>query len=586
MNTTYWQCTSGCGSAINLDNVNYICTGASVSGNWEQGERTFTYTSPGTGPFKVEFTGRAWVTLSNRPGGSWSIGTIINLKERSDTHKPNTSPITTGKPMYIVQYNCQNDIRIPVADADGDDIRCRWSTGTECASICNALPSATIDTRTCTIKFPSNHTQNGTFAVAVTMEDFPKSTISIGSTVHRPNTPLSSVTLQFLITTPHLSGRCNDKPVFVTPTPSAGSTIQANISQAFHVSFYATDSRRIIKMDITAPAGMTYTSVQSVSSRPGTFFVTTSWTPQQNQVGSHIVCALAEDTFGKTSESRCFNINVNDVSPCVSSPCKNGGTCARQGITQNYRCICSPGYTGHVCETDINECASGPCQNLGTCHDHVNSFTCTCRSGFTGVMCQTDIDECQSDPCQHNGSCTDQVNMFKCSCIPGFTYPICQTDIDECTSFPCQNNGSCIDEINQFRCSCVPGFTGLVCEIDINECASSPCLNLGTCNDLINRFTCSCQPGFTGILCDININECAPDPCSIIFYCEDHVNDYYCRINKWKLAIIICTILLVNLTAISIVIYLSNRRKYRDVDHSWLSSFIEVRKPDTQPRSL
>ncbi|XP_062619429.1 fibropellin-3-like [Saccostrea cucullata] len=394
------------------------------------------------------------------------------------------------------------------------------------------------------------------------------------------------MTFMFLIKTPPLSGRCNDKSVFVSPNPAAGTTLQTNILQTFQVSFYASDSRRITKMDITSPAGMTYTSLQSVSSRPGTYFVSTSWKPQQNQVGSHIVCALVEDTFRKTSESRCLNINVNDVSPCVSSPCTNGGTCIRQRITQNYRCDCLPGYTGHKCQTDINECASGPCQNGGTCHDHVNGFTCTCVGGFTGLMCQTDIDECQSDPCQHNGSCTNLINRFKCSCIPGFTDTVCHTDIDECASSPCQNNGSCIDEINRFRCSCVPGFTGSICEIDINECASNPCLNSGTCNDLINRFTCSCRAGYTGTICDIDINECAPDPCSVIFDCEDRVNEYYCRINKWKLAIIICSILFVNLTVISIVIYLSKRRKYRDVDHSWLSSFIDVRKPDIQPRVL
>lgn len=54
MNTSYWQCTSGCGSTVNIANVNYICTGASQLENWEQGEKTFTYTFPGIGPFNVE----------------------------------------------------------------------------------------------------------------------------------------------------------------------------------------------------------------------------------------------------------------------------------------------------------------------------------------------------------------------------------------------------------------------------------------------------------------------------------------------------------------------------------------------------
>lgn len=46
---------------------------------------------------------------------------------------------------FRIQYSCYATIRIPVVDDDGDTVRCRWSTGSECVSICNALPSATID---------------------------------------------------------------------------------------------------------------------------------------------------------------------------------------------------------------------------------------------------------------------------------------------------------------------------------------------------------------------------------------------------------------------------------------------------------
>ena len=52
---------------------------------------------------------------------------------------------------------------------------------------------------------------------------------------------------------------------------------------------------RITKVDISAPSGMTYTSPQTVPSTPGSVFVTTTWIPQQRQVGTHIVCALAEN---------------------------------------------------------------------------------------------------------------------------------------------------------------------------------------------------------------------------------------------------------------------------------------------------
>lgn len=54
MNTSHWQCTSGCNSTVKIANVNYICTGASQLENWEQGERTFKFTFPGIGPYRVE----------------------------------------------------------------------------------------------------------------------------------------------------------------------------------------------------------------------------------------------------------------------------------------------------------------------------------------------------------------------------------------------------------------------------------------------------------------------------------------------------------------------------------------------------
>lgn len=42
----------------------------------------------------------------------------------------------------------------------------------------------------------ANHTSNGTFAVAVTAEDYPKSNISIGGSIHITTSPLSTITLQ------------------------------------------------------------------------------------------------------------------------------------------------------------------------------------------------------------------------------------------------------------------------------------------------------------------------------------------------------------------------------------------------------
>ena len=37
----------------------------------------------------------------------------------------------------------------------------------------------------------------------------------------------------------------------------------------------------------------------------------------------------------------------------------------------------------------INECASDPCHNDATCVDETNQFTCLCIPGYTGVVCET-----------------------------------------------------------------------------------------------------------------------------------------------------------------------------------------------------
>ncbi|XP_062615279.1 neurocan core protein-like [Saccostrea cucullata] len=508
MSSTFWRCTSGCNTTSqSLSSVNYICTGASVAEDWEQGERTFDYTFPGEGPFVVEFASCCWISLDyGTSAGSWSIRTVVNLASRSDIQQPNTSPVTTGKPMYTLQYGCRLALQIPVADADGDILRCRWSTGSECVSVCSALPYASLDRETCTISFPSNHTVNGTYAVAVTVEDFPRSNITIGGTTYTPSDPMTAIHLQFLVRTASLSGGCDERPVFVNSTPPEGTIFNLLTGQTLQISFYIASNQTITRVDVTSPAGMTYTSPMPYPGRPGVFFINTTWTPTALQIGSHILCALAEDNNGKASDSRCVEIRVTDISPCLYEPCLNNGTCIRLGMTQN--------------------------------------FTCSCISGYTDRICQTEIDECASQPCLNNGTCTDFINSFSCFCHPGFTGANCETDINECASFPCLNGGSCVDQINLYQCACAAGFGGYNCEIDIDECET--------------------------------------DPCIFLFDCFDGLNDRTCKLNEFKLAAIVTALALT--AGIIIFLVCKNKKKYKEVDHSWLSSYLDVRKPDSQPK--
>ena len=42
--------------------------------------------------------------------------------------------------------------------------------------------------------------------------------------------------------------------------------------------------------------------------------------------------------------------------PCLSDPCRNGGTCTVASV--NYTCSCPSGFTGMLCETNTQGTSS------------------------------------------------------------------------------------------------------------------------------------------------------------------------------------------------------------------------------------
>ena len=47
------ECMKGCGSVVPVADVSYYCMGAKASEGWEQGEKSFTHTFAGQGPYTV-----------------------------------------------------------------------------------------------------------------------------------------------------------------------------------------------------------------------------------------------------------------------------------------------------------------------------------------------------------------------------------------------------------------------------------------------------------------------------------------------------------------------------------------------------
>lgn len=202
-------------------------------------------------------------------------------------------------------------------------------------------------------------------------------------------------------------------------------------------------------------------------------------------------------------------VDINIVAKCnacLSSPCKNNGTCSQDPVEQ-YRCTCPYSYKGKDCTVPINTCVQNPCQHGGTCHlseSHRDGFSCSCPLGFEGQRCEINPDDCEDNDCENSATCVDGVNNYACVCPPNYTGELCDEVIDYCVPEMnlCQHEAKCISLDKGFRCECVPGYSGKLCETDNDDCAAHKCRHGAQCVDEVNGYTCICPQGFSGLFCE------------------------------------------------------------------------------------
>jgi len=82
--------------------------------------------------------------------------------------------------------------------------------------------------RACLLQYNGQNGTAGTYAVALTLEDFP-----VGTTDFNSTTPFSAVGLQFLVIISARSGSCADVPLFTKATPTDGECTELQIGLAY-----------------------------------------------------------------------------------------------------------------------------------------------------------------------------------------------------------------------------------------------------------------------------------------------------------------------------------------------------------------
>uniref|UniRef100_A0A8C3TFR0 Neurogenic locus notch homolog protein 1 n=1 Tax=Chelydra serpentina TaxID=8475 RepID=A0A8C3TFR0_CHESE len=222
---------------------------------------------------------------------------------------------------------------------------------------------------------------------------------------------------------------------------------------------------------------------------------------------------------------------------CLNNPCRNGGTCDLLTLTE-YKCRCPPGWSGGTCQ-QADPCASNPCANGGQCVPFEAHYVCKCTAGFHGANCKQDVNECNASPpiCKNGGSCTNEVGTYQCSCKPAYTGQNCEHLYVPCNPSPCQNGGTCRQTGDTtYDCTCLPGFAGQNCEDNIDDCPGNNCKNGGTCVDGVNTYNCQCLPEWTGQYCTEDVDECQlmPNACQNGGTCHNNHGGYNCVcVNGW-----------------------------------------------------
>ncbi|XP_078725968.1 uncharacterized protein LOC144942836 isoform X1 [Lampetra fluviatilis] len=246
------------------------------------------------------------------------LSTFVDLRTRSDTGQPNSSPRASIAHLVRVSNQCQTNVKIQVSDPDGDTVRCRYARGPEChGGICGTFPNARLLEDRCEFEFVGQVTDQlpKQFGVMVVVEDFPTAVIETKGTYRTPVDCLSSVMLQFSVLVA-ASEACVSL-VFFGPTPSQGAVVNACVGVRLQIPIAvkaraSSDLETVISLEIVVLSGKGV-PVGVLERAPEDAHIHRTlllWTPSAADAGAHWTCFYALTLDGWQGELRCITIVV------------------------------------------------------------------------------------------------------------------------------------------------------------------------------------------------------------------------------------------------------------------------------------
>jgi hypothetical protein len=232
-------------------------------------------------------------------------------------------------PVIKVQVGGTYFINIPMADIDGDQLRCRWGAN-ESESGGIYQPKGNLQSNPCQLTY--NATTIGYEGVAVVIEDFDSN-----------NQVLSSIPLQFLIEIVPLLTTTTTTTLFtdqVTGTAEPGPTpppicpfipeyvgdwasgacigVTSNTMTIIRIVVKVpceNSSTSIHDILTISPTGMTKSNITQDPQDNNEYIMYLQWTPQTNQYGIRQVCVTPVDDSSRSGQTVCFSILVDVHSP-------------------------------------------------------------------------------------------------------------------------------------------------------------------------------------------------------------------------------------------------------------------------------